>query len=152
MSRNLPVSAPVIEPYTGTHNEVLTRILEAQAAGRLVRTHPVQQLENGTVLVVTELRPETSTKTDEQAPAKRPGFANWPVYYWAALAPFAVAGVGVLAVLFVMGLYAVVQWGIANALLIGGITLAGLVTVLVFLGALARARHGYPAGSRGWSR
>lgn len=61
------------------------------------------------------------------------------------------AAVGaVLLFLFVVGLHALVTWGLAHAVQIGvGIAFAG-VTALVFLGALAKARHGYPG--RGYHR
>lgn len=144
---NPPVPTPSvqIEPYTGPVDQVLDRILEAQTAGRLLRTHPLQRLDNGTVLVITELRPATEPAPDtEQAPGgKRSRFANWPVYYWAALAPFALAVAGVLVFLFIAGLRAVVVWGMANALMIGAVVLVTFLVVLVFLGALAKARHGH---------
>lgn len=145
--QNLPVPAPVIEPYTGTRDQVLDQILQAQTAGRLVRTHPIRELDNGLVLVVTELRPETDPPGEAPPAGEQSRFARWSPYLLAVGTVLAVVLSAVVLYLLGIGLVAAVQWGQANALTIGAVVIVAFVGALVFLAALTRARQStHPAG------
>lgn len=146
-STDLVPFAPQIEQFTGEPDNVLERILEAQQTGRLVRSHPIQRLDNGQILIVTEMRPETGTVSEEIHP-KRGRFASLELYLLALAAVIGLALLIVSLYLFVLGLQAVVVWGSANALTIGIYLMCGFAAVLVFMGMVAKMRHGSPGTRR----
>lgn len=141
------------EPFfLGPLEEATARLNAVLAQGTYARPPQMHAMPDGKVLLITEVHPNPSPG---QAGAPLPGtsrLSQWPVYYKAALMVPAVAVLGVMVYLFAISLMAVVAWGIANALAIGGFLLCGFVAVLVFLGALTRARHGHPMSRGGGYR
>jgi hypothetical protein len=138
------------EPFfLGPLEEATRRLNEALARGTCANPQ-IHPMPDGKVLLITEVHPTTGTGTSQVSGVSR--LRNWPLYCKAALAVPAVAVLAVTAYLFVVGLMALVAWGAANALAIGVFVLCGFVGVLVFLGALARARHGHPSTRGGGYR
>lgn len=141
------VPGGVIEPYTppepffiGPLDEAIARQTAILRAGAYTTPPQLHPLDNGRVLLVTEV-----------IPGQHPTTPAGPVSRLARLSPYLLAGGAVLAAvttavllfLFAIGLHALVQWGIANALTIGAVVAFGVVAALVFLSALAKARHGH---------
>lgn len=142
-----PYAEPDPEPFfVGPLEEAIRKQNAILAAGTYTRPPQLHPLDNGRVLLITEVTPHAIGTAAEPAPAGR--FARWSPYLLAGAAVLLAVVVAVLLFLFAIGLHALVQWGIANALTIGAVLAFGVVAALIFLSALAKARHGYPAGRR----
>lgn len=149
-----PASSGVIQPYTepepffiGPLDEAIRRQNAILQSGTFTRPPQLHQLDNGKVLLVTEVTPHPIGGQDTPATGSR--FGRWQPVILAGAAVLITAVGAVLLFLFVVGLKALVEWGIANALTIGAVLAVGMVAVVVFLGALAKARHGHPIRSGG---
>lgn len=144
-----PLPAAEIEPFMGPHEQVLDRILEAQRAGRIVRTHPIQHLDNGQVLIITELRPELCDNPEpEKANPARTWWSDWHVYLTALGIVVGAVCLGAVLLLIGFGLHAVVVWGIAHAVGVGIGVLITFLMFLMFAAAIAKMRHGPTAQRR----
>lgn len=132
-----PPARPFIGPLD-VHDaiEQQSRILTSGAYTTPPQLYP---LDDGRVLLVTEVKPATSTV----GPQLGGRLGRWEPYLKAAGALLAFAVTIAVLVLFGFGLVAVVEWGIENAAMIGAGIVMLFLGVLVFLYALARARHGH---------
>lgn len=140
-------SGGVIEPYQepepyfiGPLDAAIERQNAILQSGSYAAPPRLHTLPDGQVLLVTAVRPG-----DTVQPAGPVGrFARWSPYLLAGSVVLLAGVAAVLLFLFAIGLKALVEWGIANALTIGVVVAFAAVVALVFLSALAKARHGYP--------
>ena len=150
--RDLPPasSGGVIEAYTPpaddlpfigplSVDEAIERQRAIVAQGTRSTLPLMHKLADGQVLLVTAVTPGAAPTPQAQG-----RFGRCQPYLLAGAAVLLAAVVAVLLFLFFVGLKALVVWGMANAVTIGAGLAFVAVTALVFLFALARARHGHP--------
>lgn len=144
-----PHPTPPQDPYfVGSLAEATARLNSVLATGQYATPPQLHPLDDGRVLLVTQIHPTHPIPphpTPSQGGTGVGGrLGKWAPVIVASGIALGVAVTAVLLFLLVVGLTALVQWGMANALTIGAIVVLTVVTGLVFLVMLARARGGYP--------